>query len=192
MGMFQLIGAPAYEADRVWVARNHLDGTFGPIVRFNAVKMFTAEEQRKNVEDYADRQKLITAGVFTHSILNLTNLFLDPDAYDVLYQEQTAHYGTTPNRYFMREGGSEDESEAIALAVRLPAGLGGGGEIHWYPCCTSVGNNRYEYNGTAYVQPQLTLHAVPDPVLVKANGKPMAYRKFTLETLWEVTKFPLP
>lgn len=194
--LFSKVGAPSYEADRLWMAPNLYNGTFSPIVRLPGVTTIRVEQVWKTVEGYGDHQKLPTSGILTHYIITLTHVRVNEDAYELFQTIESDEYGTDPSDWSMREIGVGNIGQGIGMAVRLPAGIAinghKGGKIHFFPYMTPAGNISFEYNGTNYETPQLIFHAVGDPVLKDKNGGDLIARELTYKTFPTVTTFPLP
>lgn len=195
--LFEYVGAPGYEADRLWMAGNLYNGTFRPIVRLPGVTTIRIEEQFKVVEGYGDHQKMPTSAVLTHYMITLTHVVVRQQAYlEFLTLGLDDYSPGSNNAWQMKEVGSGVIGQGIGLAVRIPAGIAQnglkGGKIHFFPFCTPASNISFEYNGSAYVSPQLIFHAVGDPVLKDKYGDDLIGRELTYKQFPSVTSFPLP
>jgi hypothetical protein len=186
-------GNPPYEIDKLWVATNNWDGTFGGMVEVLGANMFVHAARMKVVEGVANRRIAARTSKVLAVPITLRSLAIPVAGYEVIMNQTSASYGTTPDRYNQLELGAGDETGFFGVIARIPAANSTGGILYFAPFVTVTQDIEWRFDGDNYVSSEFRCEAIGDPVLTKAGGAPLLERWREYESsLPTPTSMPFP
>lgn len=184
-------GNPPYEVDKLWVALNNWDGTFGTSIEVAGVNMLVGSRRLKTLEGMGNRRIIAQSGKVLAIPITFRALAIPMDAYEMIMNTVVSDYGTTPNRYQQMETGAGDEPQSFGVLARIKAAQSTGGLYYFWPFVSVRQDIEWRFDGDNYVSTEMRCEAIGDPVLTKADGSPLLERFRNYETLPTITSMPL-